>query len=108
MDYAEAKKKVEAEKPKENYMVVKFDIEYNTHLVVPHKDGMALLSALANAEVLYDRYDEQKGIQPITRDHFVSRLMSRAEYLRYKMVQLLGVSPDEIKQQEQPVKPDAS
>lgn len=105
MDYAEAKKKVLAEKPLENRMVVKIEMPYSRRLVLPHKDGMALLAAMANAEMLNEAYDEQNGIEPLDKDVCRTWVMSSAEYLRNKMAPLLGVKPDELKQYEQPAKP---
>lgn len=108
MNYAEAKKKLAAEKPKENYMVMKFTVDYECQLILPHKDGLAIIAAMANAEILNDRYSGQKGIDSIDRETFSSRMISYAEYLRYKMAQLLGITPDELKNLEQPEKPEAN
>ena len=98
MDYAEAVKKVRAEKPKDNFMVIKFDQDYSSGIVLPHKDGVALLSTLANAEKLVDRYSEPKRIGEINRDHVTTMSMSHQEYERFKIAALLDITPDEVKE----------
>lgn len=96
MNYTEALKKVQAKKPRENYMVVEFS--YNCKLVVPYKDGAALISALTHAEQLSDSYSSSsKGIQPIDLHSVRSYVMSGQEYEQHKMAALLNVSIEEIK-----------
>jgi hypothetical protein len=94
MQYAEALKKVQAMKVKENFMVI--EISYSTKIVLPYKDGMAFLQALANAEKLNEGYNEQHGIQAFDREAVKMRIMSHVEYENYKMAQLLGIKPDEV------------
>lgn len=97
MDYTEAVKKVKAEKPKENFMVFSFDSSYNKRILLPYKDGAALLVLLANAELLDDRYGEPKRIVELERDTCVISAFSHQEYERYKIAALLNISPDEVK-----------
>lgn len=100
MDYAEAKKKVLAEKPKDNYMVFKFDIEYSKRLLLPHKDGAALIALLANAEMLDEGYSKPKRITEIERDMVNTWVMSHQEYQRYKIAALLNITLEEVKEHE--------
>lgn len=100
MDYAEAKKQILAEKPKDNYMVFKFDTEYSKRLLLPHKDGAALIALLANAEVLEEGYSKPKRITEIERDMVNTWVMSYQEYQRYKIAALLNITPEEVKEHE--------
>lgn len=94
---AEAIKKLRAEKPQENFMVVSFD-GGDVRLILPHKDGVALMNSLANAEMFIDNYRSDKGIHPFKRDSVEATLMSVNEYQTRKIAQLLGVSYDDVLQ----------
>lgn len=97
---AEATKKVRAEKPKDNYMVVSMD-GGDVQLVMPYKDGVTFLAALNNAEKLNtSTWRAPKGIYPIERDSVTATPMAAAEYERYKIAQMLGVTYDEVEQAE--------
>lgn len=96
MEYLEAVKKVQAKKPKENYMVIKLD--YNTHIVLPHSAGMSFMNALAHAEILKEPYNEPHRIVEFDRSAITTHLMSADEYERFKIAALLNVTPDEVKQ----------
>ena len=96
MDLAEAVKKVKADKIKDNFMVLEFS--YDNKLILPHKDGISILSALANAERLQDPYGGPKRITEVERDLVTTKLMSNFEYERYKIAALLQITPDEVKE----------
>lgn len=96
MEITEAIKKVRTEKPRENYMV--FELSYDNKFLLPHKDGVALLSALATAEKLHDRYGDPKRIVELDRDQIVIKAMSYQEYERYKIAALLNITPEEVKE----------
>ena len=97
MDYEEAKKKAQAEKPKDNFIVIHLDGK----LVLPYKDGMKFLESLANAEKLPRYYSDKQYITPLEREDYSSTSMSRQEYDRYKIAALLNVSYDDVKQMEE-------
>jgi hypothetical protein len=96
MNYAEAAKIVKAEKPKDNFMILEF--AYNAKFIVPHKEGVAIIAAMVNAEKLQDGYGDPKRIVEIERDYLSTRWMSYAEYQRYKIAGLLNITPDEVKE----------
>ena len=98
MDYDEALKKVQGTKPKENYMVV--TLSYDNKIVLPYKDGVILMTALANAEQLHEPYNEQHRISDIDRGSITSVVMAHGEYVRFKIAALLGVKPSEVKTSE--------
>ena len=100
LSYEEAKKLVQAEKPKENYMILPFG--YDTKLIVPYKDGVAIISALANAELYARSYSSPTKILPIEVGTFSPTLLSKDEYQRIKMAMLLQVHPDELKKAATP------
>lgn len=96
MEYAEAAKKVKAEKPRDNYMILEFG--YDHKIVLPHKDGVQIISALLNAERLRESYGDPKRITEIERDAIKTQTMSYAEYERFKIATLLGITPEEVKE----------
>lgn len=94
MDYDEALKKVQGTKPKENYMMV--TLSYGNKIILPYKDGVTLMTALASAEQLHEPYDGQHRISGIERDSITSAVMAHGEYVRIKIAALLGVKPSEV------------
>ena len=97
--YTEAKKKVMADKHKENFMVITFG--YDNIMVLPYKDGLAVMANLVNAERLDGDYNK-KYITEVTRDKQSCQIMSYKEYERYKIAALLNITYDEVKQYESP------
>lgn len=96
MELTEALKKVRAEKPKENFMLLEFS--YNNKIIVPHKDGVAVLNALVNAERYQDDYNKPRRVVEVERDQFRSTALSYAEYERLKLAALLNLTPEEVKE----------
>ena len=96
-NFAEAEKQVKAEKQKENMMVIPFD--YGHKLVVPYKDGVKIIEALANAEVLKEEYGQPAYFAGVERRHFNPTIMSREEYELIKIGALLKVDYKELKLQ---------
>ena len=90
----EALKKVQSEKPKDNFMVV--NIGYDSKIVVPYKDGLTIIAALVNAEELKEGYSEKTRITEFDRNTFNAKVLSRAEYERIKMAMLLNVDPKDL------------
>lgn len=95
--YTEAKKIVSI-KPKENYMVI--DIYYNHKIILPYKDGLAMLAALANAEAVNEEYNKPMIISGFNREHLKTSIMSGEDYGYHKMAALLNITLDEIKEYE--------
>lgn len=96
MNRSEVLKKVRGEKPKDSFMVIQID--GNVKLVLPHKNGLALLDALANAEKFSNRWDASAGHLVGLEDGYVtSRSLSRQEYEAYKMAALLNCSIDDVR-----------
>ena len=98
MDFKEAAKKVQARKSKENFLV--FTFGYNDKIVMPHKDGVALIACMANAEQLYDPYGGKHYIGEMEKTKIQINQMSQEEYERYKIAALLDISMDEVKQHQ--------
>ena len=95
-DYEQAMKKVVSIKPKENYLVI--DIYYNDKIILPYKDGIALLATLANAESIKEEYSKPAVISSFNRDHLKTSIMSGEEYINHKVAALLDVTIEEIKE----------
>lgn len=97
-DYQAAVKKIQATKPKENYLLCVFS--WDTKIVLPYKAGMAFMEALNQAERLVEDYDKPPGIQPLDRDKIQFRVLSAKEYEQIRIAQLLKVPLDTVKEYE--------
>ena len=95
MEYAEALKKVQARKTKDNFMVIQ--LSYNTRLLLSHNAGIAFLNALANAEVIEDIHSGRPQIKAYERDSVSVSLMSGEEYEQIRIATLLNVTVDDVK-----------
>lgn len=98
MDFKEALKKVQAKKARENYLV--FTFGYDNKIILPHKDGVALVACMANAEQLYDPYNGKHYIGEMEKTKVQIGQLSQEEYERYKIAALLDISLDEVKQHQ--------
>lgn len=98
MDYQEAAKLYQALKPKDNFMVIK--LSYDLKLVLPYKAGLAFLDALANAEQLYQEYNEQHRICAMETSRVQANVMSQKEYREYKIAALMGIKLEEVKEHQ--------
>lgn len=98
MNYADALKKVQASKPKDNYLLL--NLSYNRTLVLPYKDGTTVLAALSQAEQMDDSYGTKKHIQPMDSDAITVKVLSGADYVHHKVAALLNVTFDEAKAAE--------
>jgi hypothetical protein len=96
LTYPEAVKKARATKAPENFLVVHIE----ARLVVPHKDGVQLLQALANAEKL-SNWGSDPPIAPIDNNTIQSHSMSARQYERHKIAALMGVSVRDVEQAEE-------
>lgn len=94
MNIEEAKKMLQAVKPKDNYLLV--SLAYSNKFVFPYKEGMAVIEAFSKAEMLDEPYNAQHRIKPIERIELEFRVLSADEYERIKIAAILGVSPKEI------------
>ena len=106
MNYQEAKKKLEASKTKDNFLMIR--INYDMKFVLPYKDGIAFLSAFANAEQLKEPYDKNHRIVPFDPDSFTTQILSRQQYERYKIAALLGISHTAVEEMEREPTPQTS
>ena len=96
--YQEALKLVQSKKPKDGYMVIEFG--YNHKIILPHKDGIALLTALNSAEEFEEPYSGVSRICIFNRSKLSAQIMSAEEYQQFKIATLLNVPVDEIKEHE--------
>ena len=93
MEYAEASKKIKADKPPENFMTLKFS---DNALVLSHKDGVALLATLANAEMFDKNWGADRRIVSLTTSGYETSPLSRRDYEDYKLAALLNLNLDEV------------
>lgn len=94
MNYQKALKQVQNQSVKPPFVLITLD--YNTKLVVPHKDALTLLGALANAEQLHDPYGKSPHIMGIAKDKLQFQVMSRDMYEHYKIAALLNIPFDDL------------
>ncbi len=91
LNLEEAKKKLKAEKPRDSYMVIEID----GGLVLPQKDGVALLAAMNMAERA-PTYRNSYRVTPLDKSAITSSSMSPQDYDRYKVAAILGVSYSDV------------
>ena len=97
-DYQAAVKKIQATKPKENYLLC--NISWNLKMVLSYKAGLALMEALGQAEQLVEEYGKPPSIQPFDRDRVSLGVLSAKEYEQIRISQLLKVPLDTVKEYE--------
>ena len=95
MEYKEALKTVQAKKPKDNFLVFQFG--YDKKFILPHKDGIALIAALAQAEQIKEPYQQQHSIGGLDRDAIITTAMSHEEYELYKISALMRIPIGELR-----------
>ena len=82
-------------KPRQpNFLLI--EISYNTKLVLPYEDGMKVIAALKNAELLEDSYGQRAQIHPIGKDAFRTVPMAYEIYEDIKVATLLNVTVEEL------------
>ena len=96
--YQDAVKKLQASKPKDNYLLC--NISWDLKMVLPYKAGLALMEALAQAERLVEDYGKPPSIQPFDRDRINLGVLSAKEYEQIRIAQLLKVPLDTVKEYE--------
>lgn len=94
MDYLEALAKIQKTEAKDNFIIVK--LGYDMHLILPHKEGMAMMEALKHAERFNATYNPERII-PLDRDKIEFNILSRAEHECFKLAGLLRITVDEAK-----------
>ena len=97
-NYQAAVKKIQATKPKENYLLC--TISWDIKMVLPYKVGMVLMEALGQAERLVEEYGKSPSIQPFDRDRIGISILSAKEYEQIRISQLLKVPLDTVKEYE--------
>ena len=98
-EYQKALKTVEDKKSKSGYMVIEFG--YSNKMILPHKEGIAILTSLNMAEHFDEAYSGVSRITPFDRTKLSAFIMSAEEYQQYKIAALLNVPVNEIKEYQQ-------
>ncbi len=93
LNYAKARKEIQARKPKSNYLLVEF--AYDKKYILPYEDGIKLMVALEKAEQLFKEYGKPARIHGI-KEYIECRTFSSMEYGRIKLAALLQVDPESI------------
>lgn len=76
-----------------NYLAI--ELSYNTSLILPYRDGIALMAALENAErVIMPSYGQANIKFNAERFEIKTEIVSQAFYREQKMVHLLGVTDE--------------
>lgn len=102
MNLEAATKQVRAAKRNESYMV--FTFNYGERYILPHKDGVALMQAIATAEQIpsYFPSDKPPEIKQLGAQGFRMEAMSQAEYEDIKIAALLGISLNDLQEARKP------
>jgi hypothetical protein len=93
MTYQEALKKVQANKNKDNFMLI--EVNWDNKILLPYKDGLVYLNSLINAESYSDSGDVRIG--GIKQHDITCRIMSNEEYEQIKIANLLSISLADVK-----------
>ena len=93
MDYKEAIKRIQTKKTTDSYMII--ELGYDSKIVLPHKEGVAIINALNNAEQWV--YDRTQHIVPIKMDFIHAKILSTHDYESYKLATLLDITIDEAR-----------
>ena len=96
LNYAKARKEIQARKPKSNYLLV--GLAYEKKYILPYEDGIKLMVALEKAEQLSKEYGKPARIHGI-KEYIECRTFSSMEYERIKLATLLQVDPEDIPQE---------
>ena len=78
----------------ESYMQINFG--YDAKIVLPYKDGVAIMAAMEKAEHLNDSYGDRGGIGPISNGKIILTTIGRDTYEKLKMQYILKVSKADI------------
>lgn len=93
MTFEEAQKKVQTLKRQPTWLKITF--AYRT-LVLPYKDGMALISALEQAEELENEWSKP-AMQSMSSSSVTINPLSHEDYCNYKMAALMNLTFEEMK-----------
>lgn len=96
MDLATATKEAKKHKAPENRMQV--SLSYDLKMVLPYKDGLTLLAALANAELVKHEWGKPEQLVPMSESSLNSTIVSETDYHDLVMAGILGVPAKEIKE----------
>jgi hypothetical protein len=67
-------------KPEGSYMIVQFNVHYDDHLVIPYKEGIALLAAMENARIYNKAYNQESKITDLKENTFKASSIGVQEY----------------------------
>lgn len=81
-------------KPKDNKLLI--ELAWNKKLVLPYEDGLAILKALKNAELMIDEYGKDPMVVPIAKEDFRSTTMAHQSYEDIKVAALLHITLQEL------------
>lgn len=81
--------------PDPQYLRVDFHINYNT-LLIPHKEGLALLTALEHAEIYDGRYDQPPTLERLSSE-ITYQMFTGKEYQFIRQAMLLNIPVEELK-----------
>ena len=96
LTYPEAVKARKTAKEVENRMVIHID----ARLVLPFKDGVQVMQALANAEKL-GRWSSDSPIEPLDTNTIETTVMNAKRYEQHKIAVLMGVTVEDVVKAEQ-------
>lgn len=93
-EYLAAWKKVTSTKPEEGYLV--FQVGYESKIILPHKEGVALIECLRAAEHLDEPYGKTPEIKVLDRNKITIHRMAAEEYNNIKIAAILNLTYAEV------------
>jgi len=63
-----------------NFMVITLNVRYDDSLILPYKEGVAVIAALENAKVLHQGYGEESKIIDVKNSDIKTSSIGAQEY----------------------------
>ena len=79
-----------------NYLIIEF--KYDNTIILPYKEGMALLQTLEKAQRLKNGYGDSGHILPFRSDRMEITIISKQEYIDRKWCTAMNISYTEFLQ----------
>ncbi len=71
---------IKKQQPESNFMVISFGMRYDDSLVLPYKEGIAVLSALENARIYKKSYSDPSIIKDVSNTDITTSSIGSQEY----------------------------
>jgi hypothetical protein len=67
-------------KPDSNFMEIGFNLSYSENIVLPYKEGLALMASLENAKKICRDYGKPNTVKDLSKEDIKSSILGSQEY----------------------------